>query len=102
MVPAKVWLTARWCRVLSAATAGLDPKQAVRDVLVPEGGDTVFVQGQPMHVASICSALPFRKMLSTCGQQQTVVHLTGAANASKCVALQRTRITHAGVTTGFF
>jgi ATP-binding cassette subfamily F protein uup len=28
----------------------LDPKISLRDVLVPQGGDTVFVQGRPRHV----------------------------------------------------
>ncbi len=39
--------------------AVLDPKQAVRDVLVPAGGDTVFVQGQPVHVASYLQRFAF-------------------------------------------
>ncbi|HET6344256.1 MAG TPA: ABC-F family ATP-binding cassette domain-containing protein, partial [Myxococcota bacterium] len=37
----------------------LDPEQGVRDVLVPEGGDTVFPDGKPVHVASWLARFAF-------------------------------------------
>ena len=53
--------------------AVLDPKQAVRDVLVPEGGDTVFVQGQPVHVASYLQRFAFAQNV----QHMRVAQLSG-------------------------
>ncbi len=47
----------------------LDPKKTLRDVLIPQGGDTVTVQGRPRHVRAYLRDFLFdpRQVDSPCG-----------------------------------